>query len=201
MKPNDYIKLEKDFDFKRAYLNQTMWWKNILMVPPICLLFIGLVGMLYLFHYDKLASLYVIPYLAVFLIGTILLKAIKKHIQKTIMTTKDAFHICLAKSIGEKEGYIYTTFVNNSRRHDKYYITNLAKDISLDDLLSTQPAPFKKRSVLIKSDNDTEIYVRAYFKKDIDKRNRDWKEEEYFPVLYIDTKYTFIVKKKDLISF
>ena len=77
MKANDYAKLEKDYDFKRHYFNNTFWWKTLLMVPPICFLFVGLVGIIYLFNSDMLVSWYIIPYLFLFTVGTIWLKALK----------------------------------------------------------------------------------------------------------------------------
>lgn len=200
MKPNDYAKLEKDYSFKKSYLKNTPWWKTILMLPPVCFLFVGLIGILYLFNNEMLASWYIIPYLAFFVIGTIWLKAMKRHIQKTMMATEGSFHICLAKSIGEKDGYVYSAFTNDSRRHDKYNIINIAKGLSLDEILSKQNEPFKKKTVLVQDEvNGTNIYIRAYFNNDITKRNPDWRENELFPVLYISDKYTFIVKKKDLI--
>lgn len=200
MKPNDYAKLEKDYSFKKNYLKNTPWWKTILMLPPVCFLFVGLIGILYLFNNEMLASWYIIPYLAFFVIGTIWLKAMKRHIQKTMMATEGSFHVCLAKSIGEKDGYVYSAFTNDSRRHDKYNIINIAKELSLDEILSKQNEPFKKKTVLVQDEvNGTNIYIRAYFNNDITKRNPDWRENELFPVLYINDKYTFIVKKKDLI--
>ena len=200
MKPNDYAKLEKDYSFKKSYLKNTLWWKTILMLPPVCFLFVGLIGILYLFNNEMLASWYIIPYLAFFVIGTIWLKAMKRHIQKTMMATEGSFHVCLAKSIGEKDGYVYSAFTNDSRRHDKYNIINIAKGLSLDEILSKQNEPFKKKTVLVQDEeNGTNIYIRAYFNNDITKRNPDWHENELFPVLYINDKYTFIVKKKDLI--
>lgn len=202
MKPNDYTKLEKDYSFKKSYLKATPWWKSILMLPPTCFLFVGLIGLLYLFNNGMLASWYVIPYLAFFVVGTIWLKAIKKHIQKTMITAPGAFNICLAKSIGEKEGYIYCVFTNDKHRHDKHYMANMAKGISLEEILSKQNEPFKKKSVLLHDDKSgSEFYLRAYFNNDITKRNPDWQEDGLFPVLYINDKYTFIVKKKDIIAY
>lgn len=201
MKSNDYANLEKDYNFKRFYLSKTLWWKSTLMVPPILLLFIGLAGILYLFHYDKLVSLYIIPYLLLFIIGTILLKATKRHILKKAMTVSGSFHVCLAAPIGEKDGYIYSVFVNNNRRHDKNYITNMAKDMSLHDLLGKNgDASFKTKAELIHDQTrDTDIYVRAYQKKNVTKQNAGWSlNEGYFPVLYIDDKYVPVIKRRDL---
>ena len=200
MKPNDYAKLEKDYSFKKNYLNSTLWWKNILMIPPVCLLFVGLVGILYLFNLDKLVSWYIIPYLLLFVVGTILLKAMKKHIQKTAINRPDSFLICLAKPIGEKDGYTYTAFVKDSHRHNKHYIANEIKDISTDDILNNHNAPFRKKTVLIHNDESgSDLCIRAYTNRDLNRRSSTWREDGLIPVLYIDDKYTFIIKKKDLI--
>lgn len=200
MKANDYAKLEKDYSFKKGYINNTLWWKSILMVPPVCFLFAGLVGILYLFNLDQLVSWYIIPYLIFFVVGTVLLKAIKKYIQKTMISKPESFLICLAKPIGEKAGNTYAAFVKDTHRHNKYYIADEIKDISLDEILVTYNEPFAKRTVLVRDEeNNTELYVRAFPTKDINKRNPAWREDDLFPVLYIDDKYTFIIKKKDLV--
>ena len=199
MKADDYAKLEKDYSFKRSYLNNTPWWRTLSMLPPICFLFVGLVGILYLFKHDMLISLHLIPYLALFVVGTILLKAIKRYIQKAKISQPGSFLLCLAKPIGEKDGYVYAAFVNDSHRYNKHYINNLSKDISFDAVLEKDGCPFRKQSVLIHDDeNNAGYYVRAYEKKDLNKRFVTWEEDGLFPVLYIDDKYTFIVKKKDL---
>ncbi|MDR0824523.1 MAG: hypothetical protein LBN74_05475 [Prevotella sp.] len=200
MKQNDFAKLEKDNDFRKSYLNRTMWWKNILMIAPVCFLFAGLTGILYLFNIDMLFSLYIIPYLILFIIGTIWLKAIKKHLQKVAMVAQGAFHVCLAASVGDKDGYTYAVFVNDTHRYDKYYITNLAKEISLQELLAKNNAPFRKKAVSIHHDeSNTDMYMRAYPKKEIAKRNAGWSlNEGYFPVLYINDKDVPVVRRKDL---
>lgn len=200
MKANEYSKLEKDYDFKKIYLNKTLWWKNILMVAPICFLFAGLVGIIYLFNSNMLVSLYTIPYLILFVVGTIWLKTIKKHIQKAIMAREGAFHICLAASIGDKGDYTYAIFVNDTHRYDKYHITNLAKEVSLHNLLEKYDISFKKKAILIQDEENNEsFYIRAYPKKEIAKKNAGWSiSEGYFPVLYINDIDVPIIKRKDL---
>lgn len=200
MKPNDYAVLEKDYNFKRSYLNKTLWWKNLAMLPPVLILFIGLAGLLYLFQYDKLYSLYAIPYILLFAVGTIWLKAMKKHLQKAAMAVPGAFHVCLASTIGEKKDILYAVFVNNTRRYDKYYITNLAQNISLHEILSENKASFYKKAVLAHDkESDSDVYVKAYAKKDVVKQNAGWSlDEGYFPVLFINEKDVPVIKRKDL---
>ncbi|WP_029905262.1 hypothetical protein [Prevotella sp. 10(H)] len=192
----DYTKLEKDNSFKKSYINSTLWWKNILLAPPILLLFGGLIGIIYIFHLDKLVSWYILPYLILFVVGTILLKATKKYLQKGMMTTPGSFIVCLAKPIGEKDGYTYAAFVKDTHRHNKHYINNETKDLSFDEIIASGQ-PFTKKSMPL---GEKEIYIRAYPTKEITKRNASWREEDIFPILYIDDKYTFVIKKKDLIA-
>jgi hypothetical protein len=201
MKQEDYAKLEKDQQFKKDYLNKTMWWKSVLLIPPVCFLFVGLVGILYLYKQDLLISWYIAPYLILFVIGTVWLKAIKKHIQKTKMAEESSFRVCLASPIGEKDGYTYLVFANDSHRHNKYYIKTLAKETDFAGSLDKYGNDVKKRSLLLQdSEDNTNHYIRAYKTKDIDKNNKGAMEAEAVPLLYIDDNNTLIIKKKDLIG-
>lgn len=202
MKPQDYAKLESDYSFKRSYLNKTPWWKSLLLVPPVCFLFVGLVGVIYLLKNDMLISLYIIPYLLLFVIGTIWLKAIKRHIHKVKMANAGSFHVCLAKPVWEKENQVFAIFVNDAHRHNKYYIENLVEKISSEKLLEKYNPSFKKEAHLIHDDeNDADFYLRVYDMKEINKQNPDWRDKYLFPILYIDDKYTFVIKKKDLVFY
>ncbi len=201
MKQEDYAKLEKDQQFKKDYLNKTMWWKSVLIVPPICFLFVGLVGILYLYKQDLLISWYIAPYLILFVIGTVWLKAIKKHIQKTKMAQEGSFHVCLASPVGEKNGYTYLVFTNDSHRHNKYFIKILAKEVDFAGSLDKYGNDVKKRSLLLQdSEDNTSHYIRAYKTKDIDKNNKGAMADAAVPLLYIDDNNTLIIKKKDLIG-
>lgn len=201
MKANDYTGLEKDLNFKRIYIANTLWWKNMVMLPPVLFMFIGLAGLLYLFQLDKLLSFYAIPYLLLFSIGTIWLKAMKKHLQKTMMAQPGAFHICLAASIGEKDGYTYTAFVNDRKRHDQQYITKLAKELSFHEIVSDKAAYKKKAIRLNKENDDTCIYIKAYNTKSLIKRNAGWSfQEGYVPILFINEDNVPIIKRKHLIG-
>lgn len=202
MKPQDYAKLEKNYNFKRRYLNKTLWWKNILLIAPIGFLFIGLAGVIYLLKNDLLASLYVIPYLILFVIGTIWLKAIKRHIQKAKMAEPNAFRVCLAKPVMEDDKLVFSVFVNDTHRHNNYYIKNLADKINIDALLETDNNLSKIGTYLINDpENEIEYYLNVSAAKEITKMNAKWNNDNMFPVLYIDDKYTFIVKAKDLVFY
>lgn len=200
MKPS-YSNLENDIEFKKYYYKKTLWWNSILMLPPVLFLFTGLIGILYLFNLGMLATFYIIPYLLLFFIGTLWLKAIRRHLQKVGMAKSGAFNICIAKIVGEKDGYVYTIFVNNHNRHQQHYISKLAETVSFDDLLTDYEKLARKKSVtLVDLHSQTQYYMRAYFNNDITKSNLDWQKDKQFPILFIDPKYTFVIKKKHLME-
>lgn len=202
MKPQDYTKLEKNYNFKRRYLNKTLWWKNILLIAPIGFLFIGLAGVIYLLKNDMLASLYVIPYLIFFVVGTIWLKAIKRHIQKAKMVEPSAFRVCLAKTVKEDDRRVFSVFVNDTHRHNNYYIKNLADRIDIDALLEGNSALSEAGTHLINDpENEIDCYLNVSTAKEITKLNAKWNNDSVFPVLYIDEKYTFVIKAKDLVFY
>lgn len=202
MKDSIFSKLEKDSGFKRRYLKQTPWWKTILLLPPVCFLFIGLLGIIYLLNIDMLASLYVIPYIICFMIGTIWFKSGRRYVQKTAINKENSFLVSMAYPVDERNGYVYGAFVTDDHRHDKYYITNLCKEMDadfLEKLIGTNESAAKKKSILIEDEESGKsFYLRAYFNNEITKRNPDWREKNIFPILFIDEKYCPIIKKIDL---
>lgn len=199
MKPQDYAKLEGDYSFKISYLSKTPWWKTILIVAPICLLFVGLVGIIYILKQDMLVSLYTIPYLALFVVGTIWLKAIKRHIFKTKINTPDSFLVCLARPIHEKDNKVFSVFITDSHRHNSYYIKNLGEKIELEELIKKDSSLEKKGIHSIYDEtSESHLFLFVSDAKDINKKNVNWDKEETFPLLYIDKDYTFVVKAKDL---
>ncbi|NDV77470.1 hypothetical protein [Dysgonomonas sp. 511] len=201
MKPSDFEKLEKDTFFKKTYLNKTPWWKTLAMLPPVLLLFVGLVGLLYLLKSDMLISVYMIPYLLLFMLGTIWLKAVKRNIQKTKMSADGSFLVCIGKPLGEKAGYTYVAFAKDNRRHSPHYLNTPLKSVSLDEVLAKYPLDeLKKDTKRIEiEDSNAEIFVKAISGKDINKSNPQWEQNEgYLPLLYIDDRYSFVIKPKDI---
>lgn len=199
MKPQDYAKLEGDYSFKRSYLSKTPWWKTILIIAPICLLFVGLAGIIYILKQDMLVSLYTIPYLALFVVGTIWLKAIKRHIFKTKINTPDSFLVCLARPIHEKDNKVFSVFTIDSHRHNSYYIKNLGEKIEFEELIKKDYSLEKKGIHSIYDEtSESHLFLFVSDAKDINRKNVNWDKEETFPLLYIDKDYTFVVKAKDL---
>lgn len=200
MKQDDYSRLEKNYDFKRNYLKETKWWASPLFIAPALLLFVGLVGIIYLLRNDMLLSLYLIPYLLIFVVGTIWLKAVKKHIQKTMIKKDGSFLICIAHPVAEKNGNVYAVFSTDRYRHNRHYLNNAAKSLSGND--STMNEDARKKSILVHDDESgADMYLRAFPVKDVKKRNKDWYKEDNFPVLFIDEKNVCIIKDKDFKFF
>ncbi|MBB4037410.1 hypothetical protein GGR21_003327 [Dysgonomonas hofstadii] len=199
MRADDYAKLEKDIKFKKSYLSNTTWWKDGAIIAPIVLMFGGLVGILYLFNMDKLISISAIPYLLLFAVGTILFKAIKMNLQKRKMAEPGAFHICVAVPVGEENGYTYAVFTNDTHRYNKHYIKNIAKETLLDSIPETDKITCRKKTILAERPEQGDKYcIRAYKTKDINKQNINWRNDDYFPVLFIDENNTPVIKSKDI---
>lgn len=199
MKPADCVKLENDRAFKLDYARKTPYWKSILFIAPACFLFLGLFGMLYLLGYDMLVTWYTIPFAAFFVIGTIWLKAIKRHILKTMVDNPENFHVSIVKPFGEKDGYVYCVYVNSEKRHNEYYISSIAESYSIDSLTNTELTQAKKKPVATYDETvEAEIFIRAFFHRDISKRNAAWRDDNSFPLLIIDKKQIEIIKGKDL---
>ena len=198
MKPADCVKLENDKAFKMEYARKTPYWKNILFVAPALFLFLGLFGVLYLLGYNMLATWYVIPFVVFFVVGTIWLKAVKRHVLKAMVANPDNFHVCLAKPFGEKGGYTYCVYVNNEKRHNEYYISSIAESYSIDSLTHTELAEAKKKPVVTYDETvESDIVLQAFFHRDISKCNNKWRDEDTFPLLVIEGKRVAIVKAKD----
>lgn len=193
MKAADCNKLEADKKIKKEYLSQTKWWNTILLIPPSCFIFLGLVGLIYFFKLDLLISFYSLPFILILAIGAVWLKSVKKYIFNRALNNKESFLVCLSKEIKDDGKYIYLAFVYNEKRHNSYYISSLVNDLEFDT--STEA---KDRIVQVESESHDTFYVRAFKKSLIQKRNRPWTKEAYLPLLFIDNKNIFIIKDNDL---
>lgn len=199
MRPNDCSNLEKDKAFKKGYISGLPWWKNTSLIAPVVLMFAGLVGIVYLLNNDMLLTWYIAPYLLLFAIGTMIFKALKRHIQNEMMAVPDSFLVCLARSVEGKNGLVYFAFMKGGHRHNLHQIKNVAKDTLLDEFLSASTADFTKANMLLENyESGSEIYIRAYSEKELNKSNPAWRGEDCIPLLYINDKHTFVIKKKDL---
>ena len=201
MKPTEYVKLEKDKSFKYSYFGAAKWWKNFSLVPPVILLFGGLIGVVFLLNTGRLATWYVVPYIVLFVLGTVWFKATKKHLQKQLMDSEDAFRVCSAAVAGEGEGYVYAVYTTGDKRHNEYYIDGIADRLDVASLTAEQLAKAKKKAITLHDDETgTDFALRAYFHSNISRRNPDWRDNNSFPLICIHNRTMEIVRKRDLMD-
>lgn len=199
MKPSDCVQLEKSKPFKRDYLKGIYWWKSILLIAPACFLFVGLAGVIYLLEEQMLATWYVIPYVAFFVVGTIWLKAVKKHLQDKVLNAEGTFLVCMAARFLEKDGYVSVVFTTGDKRHDNHFIKKIANKLSSGNNLSETDLTASRKKALPQHDDEsgTDFYVRTYFHANLSRRNAHWRDEDTFPILYINPKKVEVIKKRD----
>ena len=198
MKPADCTKLENDNDFKRSYAKRLPWWRNFLFVAPSLILFIGLAGVLFLSKADMLLSWYTLPFLLLFAAGTIWLKAVKRHIQKTLVAKKDAFRVCLASLVEDEGKYLYFVFNRNGKRHNLYAVESFAELLRKSEVeMRINKDAAKKAAVAVTDSSTGESFAMiALLRRDIRRCNAAWTEREPLPLLYVDDRKLFIINKK-----
>lgn len=198
MKPTDYVRLENDKQFKKIYLKKTLWWCNFLFIAPTLILFLGLVGLIYIFNVNMLVSFYTIPFLVVFVFGTIWLKAVKKHIQKTALEAEGSYLVCASAILNQTEKFIQVIFETGEKRHNEYYIQGVANNLQSGNL---DPKESLKKCVEITDKlSDKNFIVKTFYRKEAQKQNANIENKNTFPVLYINNKYVFIIKNKFILS-
>jgi hypothetical protein len=200
MKAADYYaSLEKNKKFKSRYIQHTKWWKNMLFIAPSCILFLGLFGLIYLLNFGMLSSWYTIPFAVVFILGTLWLKAIKRHVQKEILNKEDLFRVCLAKRIGIKEGYVYLIYASGMKRHNEYFTGMVASEsVILEELTNAQQTESKRKPVLITEKEDEHFYLRAFSRNELNKRWSSWEKDSFLPLLEIKKEQVYPVNKRDI---
>lgn len=199
MKPNEYKNLELDQIFKRRYLGNILWWKNFLLIAPSLLIFIGLAGILYIAQDGEIKTWYIAPYVAIFLMGIIWLKAIKKHLQDKLLKDKERFLVCAARSVGIEGGYHYFIFSKDSKRHNEILINQLAETTQLTEISHDQLNMAKKQMTEIQTrEEETPIYLKAFSVNNVQKTNKENLGKGITPLLYVSPKNIFVIRRKDL---
>ncbi|MDH6353971.1 hypothetical protein M2132_000291 [Dysgonomonas sp. PH5-45] len=194
MKSTVLENLEKDNKFKRLFVPRSYILKNLAMVAPACLLFLGLFGVIYLQNINQLVSWYAIPYIVIFAVGTVWLKAVRQHITRTAINKEGAFLVCWAAPVEVKDKKQYFIFSTGSRRHDRYYIENLRKESGSEKCM--EKASSVKHGKAIPIEND--IYISALKATDLKRKNPRKDDSESFPVLYVDDKHIYCVQGRYL---
>lgn len=198
MKSAQCVSLENDRGFKLTHMKRTPYWINFLFVAPICFLFLGLAGLLYLLKLDLLLSWYAILFGVFFAFGTIWIKAVKRHLLKTKVDDPQNFRVCIAVPVGEKDGYSYFVFTNDKKRHNEYYISEIAEELPFDYFSDSQIKQARKSALLIEDEElDTDVYFKGFPSKEILRKDAQRSYDDCLPVLAIDTKQVSIIARKD----
>lgn len=204
MKANELNNLEKDAKFKKKYLPKYFWLKNAAIYPPSIFLFFALFGFVYLLNYDMLLTYYAIPFVVIFLLATVWFKMTKKAVFKKMFDDRSSYLICLSKVVKEDGDWVYALFTTDQKRHNKYFIQDLSKNIN--DSFFDEELKGKLRRQAQKLDADlspisSDAYIKAFGKKEMSKSRESWRGEEVFPVFYINDRDILLIKQKDLIVF
>jgi len=126
---NDKInKLEKSDKLKKKVFGKNIW-KNYAILPPSLLLFIGIFGLIYLLNLDMLISLYSIPFVILFILGTIWFKATKKYLTNKKISESQLFVVCLAIPLIKEGKKTILVFSTGKNRNNKYYLEKEKKDL------------------------------------------------------------------------
>lgn len=200
--------LEADAKFKKKYLPKYFWFRNPGIFPPSSLIFLALLGLVYLLNSDMLISLYAIPFAVILLLGAIWLKTTKKIILNRLYETPDSYKICISKPISKDNDTIFLIFSKDSKRHNKHFIQSAQKDMVKNgfvesDMFSTMKQKIGTEAQPV-SDEYTggwdNIFITCMKKSDLNKSDALWKTEGFTFLLYINDKEILPVKRKDLAS-
>lgn len=196
MKADSLKNIEKDNKAKKKYLPPYFWIRNVAIYPPVIFLFFALFGLVYLLNHDMLMSYYAIPFVLIFLLATIWLKRTRQILLKNLIQNKDTYKACLAKTVEEKDGWIYAVFTTDEKRHNRYFIENLGKNINPLLLNAEIWEESKKQAYKLPSDISP-VSDNAFFKA-FRKKEMAGRGVETFPVFYINERNILLIKPKDL---
>lgn len=182
--------LEKDKAFVKSQMPFSLKWKSWLYVGPILLIFMSIFSVLYLLENGKLATWYVAPYIAVFMIATIWFKAVRKHLLTTFMNTPDNFIAAFAKPVLVDKYKVYALFSAGANRHNANFIEHQSTLVSSGyaDLI---PQLKPGQALPLFSDNDNaadNLYISCQRNFNVRKNNIGWNEKDSFPILLINKK-------------
>lgn len=138
MMNNDNIqKLEQNIKFKKKILSKDIW-KNKAILPPSVIIFGGLFGIVYLMNLNLLISLYTIPFVILFAIGTIWIKSSKRYIVNQKLEKKNPFLICLALPLDDTKRKDVVIFCTSKNKLNRYYLEKKRKEIlAKEDAIQT----------------------------------------------------------------
>lgn len=202
MKGNkDLSALEGNEKFRKSYLPNYFWLRNPGIFPPSSLIFLALLGLIYLLNSDRLFTYYAIPFAVILVLGAIWLKMAKKLILKNLSNSADAYKVCLSTRITNENNISYIVFTTGTKRHNKYFIQTARKEIEESGLLQGEAFAALKS----KSQKEIQLIPEEYtggwdniLLKAIKKEVLNPVEENLYPVVYLTPKDIVPLKKRDI---
>jgi len=128
MNSDKITKLENSTKLKKKILSKGIW-KSYSFIPPSLVLFVGILGLIYLFRMDYLLTNYSIPFVVIFAIGTIWFKSTKRYLVNKRIADSTVFLVCLCiplKKSGKNTIFLFSTGKN---RNNKYYLEKEKRDL------------------------------------------------------------------------
>lgn len=150
---NDRIdKLEKSVKLKKKIFSKNIW-KNYAIIPPALILFIGILGIVYLLNIDQLVSFYTIPFLIIFILGTIWLKAVRKYLINKKISETETFIVCLAIPFAQKGRDTILLFSTGKNRNNRHYLEKEKRELLETrtdyDIANTKIVPTPKEDIFL----------------------------------------------------
>lgn len=198
MQVGDYKKLENNKPLKRIYLNKTLWWLKLAMLSPVLLIFIGLAGVIHFIRLELTSNYFMYAYAAVFILGLIWLKYVKRYLQDKALTDVERINIVPSLKLTTKSGRDYLLFLQGDKRHNEALLKKLKESIdesSIDESIYNKAKKVPQHIELL---DDSSLYLTAIGKVQIVRAYKNSSIPNFIPLILIDKKEIFAIKAKDI---
>lgn len=198
MQVGDYKKLENNKALKRIYLNKTLWWLKLAMLSPVLLIFIGLAGVIHFIRLELTSNYLMYAYAAVFILGLIWLKYVKRYLQDKALTDVERINIVPSLKLTTKSGRDYLLFLQGDKRHNETLLNKLKESIdesSIDEVIYNKAKKMPQHIELL---DDSSLYLTAIGKVQIVRAYKNSSIPNFIPLILIDKKEIFAIKAKDI---
>lgn len=187
--------IEKNKKFKHYIFSKSIW-QNYAFVPPTLVLFGGLFGLLFLYQNDLLISWYSIPFIAIFTIGTIWFKSIRKYLINKKIKESDNFVICVTTPLINTNKNTLLLFTTNQNRHNVDFINKKKREI-LERQNNLNEAILKYKNFnYFEFDNNSNYLIKS---KLTIKKNKQFFEDQY--IVFVENSEPRVVPKHTISKF
>lgn len=151
MDVNKIKKLESNNKLKKKIYGKGIW-KSYSFIPPTLVLFVGILGIVYLLQTDRLLTWHSVPFFAIFIIGTVWFKATKKYLVEKRISEAKYFLICHSIPLVKKDKDTIFIFSTGNNRNNKYYLEKEKKDI-LEEYPNFDFVNIKNKAIKLEEEN------------------------------------------------